>query len=110
MDSETVLEESKISMTMAEAVETIRQLRRVFSIVRLIDVRGCQVVDIEADCKRYEGKCYEFWGKKQRCVDCVCSRVLVDKQQKSKYEAFNNALYQVSQSMWLLMDKPTCWR
>ena len=95
MDSETILEDEKSSLTMAEAVETIKQLRKVFNIVRLIDVRECQVVDIEADCKRQEGKCYEFWGKKQRCVDCVCSRVLVDKQQKSKYEAYDKALYQV---------------
>lgn len=95
MDSETFLEDDKSSLTMAEAVETIRQLRKVFNIVRLIDVRECQVVDIEADCKRQEGKCYEFWGKKQRCVDCVCSRVLVDKQQKSKYETYDKALYQV---------------
>ena len=95
MDSETFLEDDKSSLTMAEAVETIRQLRKVFNIVRLIDVRECQVVDIEADCKRQEGKCYEFWGKKQRCVDCVCSRVLADQQQKSKYEAYDKALYQV---------------
>ena len=46
MDSETFLEDDKSSLTMAEAVETIRQLRKVFNIVRLIDVRECQVVDI----------------------------------------------------------------
>ena len=33
MDSETFLEDDKSSLTMAEAVETIKQLRKVFNIV-----------------------------------------------------------------------------
>ena len=105
MDKEKVMNEEKSAMTMAEAIEAIRQLRKVFTVVRLIDVRECRVVELE-DKIEPQGMCYEFWGKKQRCANCVCSKVLADKQQKSKFETFEGELYQVV-AKYLVIDGRT---
>lgn len=86
-------------MTKEEAIAAIHQLRKVFTVVRLIDVRNCQVVDLESPTEaatEAEGAhCYDFWKKTSRCINCVCSKVLADKQQKSKFETLDGKLYQV---------------
>ena len=96
---------NKHIMTKAEAINAIDQLRKVFTIVRLIDVRNCQVVDLEgkAAAEADHHHCYEFWKKNRRCENCVCSKVLADKQQKSKFETLDGQLYQVV-AKYLVID------
>lgn len=92
-------------MTKEEAIEAIHQLRKVFTVVRLIDVRNCRVVDLEcqADAHIMDGHCFDFWNKTTRCANCVCSKVLADKQQKSKFETLDGKLYQVV-AKYLVID------
>lgn len=105
MDNEKVMNEEKSTMTMAEAIEAIRHMRKMFTAVRLIDVRECRVVDLEHE-EQPQGRCYEYWGKTQRCTNCVCSKVLADKQQKSKFETYDGDLYQVV-AKYLVIDGKT---
>ena len=66
-------------MTKEEAIAAIHQLRKVFTVVRLIDVRNCKVVDLESPTEAIaeadSAHCYDFWRKTSRCVNCVCSKV-----------------------------------
>lgn len=84
-------------MTKEEAITAINQLRKVFTVVRLIDVRNCRVVDLECPAKNEDenARCFDFWNKTARCLNCVCSKVLADKKQKSKFEKLDGKLYQV---------------
>ena len=96
---------NKHIMTKAEAITAINQLRKVFTVVRLIDVRNCQAVELEGQAKAEpdHNHCYDFWNKNKRCENCVCSKVLADKQQKSKFETLDGQLYQVV-AKYLVID------
>ena len=106
MDSKQLVEQEKSTMTMAEAIVAIEHLHKVFTVVRLIDVKECRVVDLENGGSEQLGQCFEFWGKSQRCTNCVCSKVLKDKQQKSKFETLDGSLYQVV-AKYLVIDGKT---
>lgn len=105
MDEKMNVDVDKHIMTKEEAIDTIHKLRKVFTVVRLIDVRNCRVVDLEINPGLEEtlGHCYDFWNKKGRCLNCVCSKVLADKKQKSKYERLDGQLYQVV-AKYLVID------
>ena len=105
MSEKVNVDVDKHIMTKEEAIDTIHKLRKVFTVVRLIDVRNCRVVDLEINpCDEDKlGHCYDFWNKKGRCLNCVCSKVLADKKQKSKYERLDGQLYQVV-AKYLVID------
>ena len=101
--SKKIMYEEKNTMTMAEAIETIRQLHKVFTVVRLIDVTNCHVINLERDGEPEAGHCFDFWGKTSRCANCVCNSALMDRRQESKYETLDEQLYQVV-AKYLLVD------
>lgn len=87
------------SVTREEITEEIRQLRKVFSSVRLIAADNIQG-------GRGRRPCYAHWKRDRPCENCVARRALEDKARKSKLEYIGKNLYEVSASYLLVDGKP----
>ena len=82
-------------MTMDEARESMRQMRQVFDVVRLLEAETVQ--KINENKKHPEGvdPCFAFWRKNHPCENCVSFRALEAKGKKVKMEFIDSVLYQV---------------
>ena len=83
------------TMTKQESEEMIKQLEKVFDIVRLLDeetLYGGSGIESEGGevCQ-----CYSFWNRDTRCENCISARVLADKKQRTKIEFIDSDMYQV---------------
>ncbi len=87
------------SVTREEITEEIRQLRKVFSSVRLIAAG-----DIQNDHGRRP--CYAHWKRDRPCENCVGRCALEDRARKSKLEYLGKNLYEVSARFLLVDGKP----
>ena len=73
-------------MTKQQADEKIKCLEEVFDVVRLLDADTLQVVDGNSHENYCE--CYKFWNRNTRCENCVSSKAVKFKTQKTKLEYF----------------------
>lgn len=82
-------------MTMDEAHESMRQMRQVFDVVRLLEAETVQ--KINENKKHPEGvdPCFAFWRKSHPCKNCVSFKALEAKSKKVKMEFIDSVLYQV---------------
>ena len=82
-------------MTMDVAHESMRQLRQVFDVVRLLEAETVQ--KINENKKHPEGvdPCFAFWRKSHPCENCVSFKALEAKSKKVKMEFIDSVLYQV---------------
>ncbi len=82
-------------MTMDEAHESMRQMRQVFDVVRLLEAETVQ--KINENKKHPEGvdPCFAFWRKSHPCENCVSFKALEAKSKKVKMEFIDSVLYQV---------------
>ncbi len=87
------------SVTREEITEEIRQLRKVFSSVRLIAA---------GDIQSSQGRrpCYAHWKRDRPCENCVGRCALEDRARKSKLEYLGKNLYEVSARFLLVDGKP----
>lgn len=89
-------------LTSLQAQEEMEKFRKVFNVVRLIDVDTLRAMH---DGKVYPEKtpepndpcerCYDFWGKGEACENCVSFAALESKGQKSKLEIKGDEMYNV---------------
>lgn len=88
---------SKVAMTRAEFEELVEQLKKVFSVVRLVDGEHLhQITFSEREGFQSEPcQCYAFWKKKERCENCISARVYKEKGQRTKLELIDSDIYQV---------------
>ncbi len=70
--------------------EMMGQLRKVFDIVRLVDVEKTKVVIPEQ-----AHACYAAWNRQQRCENCISARVISKKQQITKFEFVDDNIFLV---------------
>ena len=91
-----VMEKEK-SMTKHETEEMMKQLEKVFSIVRILDVEGLETANSLNKDKMpdHPCQCYSFWNRDTRCENCISARVLADKKQRTKIEFIDSDMYQV---------------
>ena len=91
-----VMEKEK-SMTKQETEEMMKQLEKVFSIVRILDVEGLETANSFNKGKMPDRpcQCYSFWNRDTRCENCISARVLADKKQRTKIEFIDSDMYQV---------------
>ena len=83
------------TMTKQEAEDMIKQLEKVFDIVRLLDketLYGRSTIKTDSGdiCQ-----CYSFWGIDQPCENCISFKVMEDKVQRTKLELLGQDFYQV---------------
>lgn len=89
--------EKEKSMTKQETEEMMKQLEKVFSIVRILDVEGLETANSLNKSKMpdHPCQCYSFWNRDTRCENCISARVLADKKQRTKIEFIDSDMYQV---------------
>lgn len=89
--------EKEKSMTKQETEEMMKQLEKVFSIVRILDVEGLETANSLNKDKMpdHPCQCYSFWNRDTRCENCISARVLADKKQRTKIEFIDSDMYQV---------------
>lgn len=89
--------EKEKSMTKQETEEMMKQLEKVFSIVRILDVEGLETANSlnKGKIPDHPCQCYSFWNRDTRCENCISARVLADKKQRTKIEFIDSDMYQV---------------
>ena len=81
--------------TKAELKEMVQQLEKVFDSVRLIDVESYEVIPVREKKSVYKSdKCYNIFGKKEICKNCVSRKATVKKEQCSKIEFIGENIYE----------------
>lgn len=81
--------------TKAELKEMVQQLEKVFDSVRLIDVESYEVIPIREKKSVYKSdRCYNIFGKKEICKNCVSRKATVKKGQRSKIEFIGENIYE----------------
>lgn len=77
--------------------ELIKALNSIYLIVRLVDVNTNTVymMDSEGVLTEQSGACFDVWGKKRRCVNCVSAQAYSTKGQLEKFEFIGNEIYYV---------------
>ena len=98
--------EKEKSMTKQETEEMMKQLEKVFSIVRILDVEGLETANSlnKGKMPDHPCQCYSFWNRDTRCENCISARVLADKKQRTKIEFIDSDMYQVI-SRYIEIDK-----
>lgn len=84
-------------MTMDEAHESMRQMRQVFDVVRLLDAEKVRRINENKQHPEEAGvdPCFSFWRKKHPCENCVSFKALEAKDKRVKMEFIDSVLYQV---------------
>lgn len=84
-------------MTMDEAHESMRQMRQVFDVVRLLDAEKVRRINENKQHPEEVGvdPCFSFWRKKHPCENCVSFKALEAKDKRVKMEFIDSVLYQV---------------
>ncbi len=95
-------------MTVQEAKEMIQQLRKVFSIVRLLD--PVQHIEIDSDKMQEDTtpqshQCYDFWKKGKCCTNCIAKMVSETEPQKTRLEIMDSTMYQIVAKYVEINDK-----
>lgn len=98
--------QADVTMTKQEAEDMIKQLEKVFDIVRLLDeetLYGGSGIESEGGdvCQ-----CYSFWGRDEVCENCISLKVMQDKVQRTKLELLGQDFYQVISKYVEIDGKP----
>ena len=73
-----------------ELYELVVQLKKIFDVVRLVDVDKTEVVMPEQS-----HACYAVWNRQERCENCISARVVAQRCQLTKIEFVDSKIYLV---------------
>lgn len=84
-------------MTRKELFAMLSELKKIFEIVRLVDVAMMRVVILHEDgTEEYEPyMCYVAWKKNGRCENCISAKAYAKKSQLYKFEFIDDMVYSV---------------
>ena len=85
--------EAEYQLTAEEAEKEMEQLRKVFTIVRLVDANKIQCLASGKPSSKIDCSCYCFWGKNKPCENCISAIAFRDKAEKTKLEERLEALF-----------------
>jgi len=96
------------AMTKQESEVMIEQLKKVFEVVRLLDVDTLEMGNLKGveDVDGFPCKCYDFWKKGTRCKNCTSREALQKKEKVLKLEYLNSNIYQVISKYIEIDGKP----
>ena len=85
-------------MTREEVNLMIRELRRAFDIVRIVEPPTDRQCCINENCEllRESGRCFDFWNQDVRCEHCVSMRALSQKRLSRKFEFLDSEVYLIT--------------
>lgn len=95
---------NQVFYTQQEADALLEQLRKPFSVVRILkepEVAGLRKIHGQ-NCS-----CFEFWGKKKACDNCISYKTLYDHEGRIKFEYLDGKTYQVI-SKYINVDNEKC--
>ncbi len=96
-------------MTMDEALNEVKCLKKVFTEVRLFDENHVkklasdvvEINDIDKTCQ-----CYTFWNKNAMCKNCISIKAFYEKSIKEKLEIIDSCFYKVEARYLEIDNKP----
>lgn len=82
-------------------------MRHIFDIVRLVNPENCEVLKIMEDgsTKACGIRCFELWGRKGRCANCMCGKAQKATNWMSRLESKGNRIYSVLSHCAQYQDK-----
>ena len=83
--------------SMWDTQELMHCLKRVFSVVRLVDVKNAKVLmqTQNGDLAHEKASCYMLWNRRTRCRDCISLQAFMKKTQLSRVENTDEGVYYV---------------
>ncbi|HNZ40780.1 MAG TPA: GGDEF domain-containing protein [Clostridia bacterium] len=87
-----------MKFTRNELLAFLKEQRKVFDIVRLVDVSLTTQYEITDSGELIQGpyQCYTVWNKEKRCENCVSAKAFAIKGKLTKFEFVNNDIYFVT--------------
>ena len=88
--------QQEYKMTKHEWEIMLKELQKVFSIVRLLNEEELRTGRIQGSTDMTEGcECYALWNKRTRCDNCISRAVFAEKDKKTKLEFIDGDIFQV---------------
>ena len=96
------------AMTQQESEVMIKELSKVFDVVRLLDEKTLETGNITdvTDAKGFPCKCYSFWKKGNNCKNCTSRDAFRKKNEQLKLEYLDSNIYQVISKYVEIDGKP----
>ena len=83
-------------MTKYEWEIMLKELQKVFSIVRLLNEEELRTGRIQGSTDMTEGcECYALWNKRTRCDNCISRTAFAEKDKKTKLEFIDGDIFQI---------------
>lgn len=91
-----IQENISLKYTYTEIKDFIESLKDIFTVVRLIDFQKHQSAKAENDqIEIIEGNCYDYWKRKDVCVNCISKQAYIKKGQAFKLEFVDYDIYAI---------------
>lgn len=88
--------QQEYKMTKHEWEIMLKELQKVFSIVRLLNEEELRTGRIQGSTDMTEGcECYALWNKRTRCDNCISRAAFAEKDKKTKLEFIGGDIFQV---------------
>lgn len=96
------------AMTQQESEVMIKELSKVFDVVRLLDEKTLETGNITdvTDAEGFPCKCYSFWKKGNNCKNCTSREAFRKKNEQLKLEYLDSNIYQVISKYVEIDGKP----
>ena len=96
------------AMTQQESEVMIKELSKVFDVVRLLDEETLETGNIKdiTDAEGFPCKCYSFWKKGANCKNCTSRDAFRKKNEQLKLEYLDSNIYQVISKYVEIDGKP----
>lgn len=96
------------AMTRQESEVMIKELSKVFDVVRLLDEETLETGNIKdvTDTEGFPCKCYSFWKKGDNCKNCTSREAFRKKNEQLKLEYLDSNIYQVISKYVEIDGKP----
>lgn len=96
------------AMTQQESEVMIKELSKVFDVVRLLDKETLETGNITdvTDAEGFPCKCYSFWKKGNNCKNCTSREAFRKKNEQLKLEYLDANIYQVISKYVEIDGKP----
>ena len=96
------------AMTRQESEVMIKELSKVFDVVRLLDEETLETGNIKdvTDAEGFPCKCYFFWKKGDNCKNCTSRDAFRKKNEQLKLEYLDSNIYQVISKYVEIDGKP----
>ena len=96
------------AMTQQESEVMIKELSKVFDVVRLLDEETLETGNIKdkTDIEGFPCKCYSFWKKRNNCKNCTSREAFRKKNEQLKLEYLDANIYQVISKYVEIDGKP----